>query len=864
MKKIVLVLLVLFSLIQTSFAFEVFDENDLKTIYFSQDNSKVIVKSNLNLTNLSVTLQNNTQIYSESICGNNYCYEFDILDLISDNNLSLISSNINLNLNSETEEIYFDLDKPNLEIINNVIDSNAKELKVYFNYSDNYEVEIVGVYEKVGSSLNFLANTSLNTYTKKISSSSAITLVFKIFDKAKNFREIEKTFSIDDIFKPKILSTKLFLEDDKYEVYFRVQDDNLDRYEFVQDDLILKGITSSTVYENTIVIPFNSGKIEFKIYDDFNNYETQTLLLESPISNSYENKYSNEKKFEFESNANNCYLIKVDSQTENEKFDKDKDDFSIDLDVEKNKEIDLEFYCENSNFREYFSRSFFYDTNTPSSTSLNIEKLSNGNLKINWDEAKDNESQITYNLYRDEDRIYSGLRTSYIDDEVTFPNSYQYYIKVEDEAKNFVKTSLISEIPKKVDVNLKTNLEKEQISKVEEFELSISTDVNSQTDIIVKNKNAIIYSSSTKKENDNIKIPLEDGVNNIIIKSRDEFGNEVEKSYFITYNKPITMSSSIKENKFDTNSVNSNLNNNLDTDLKQTSKEIKNDDDLKLDKLDVKDSLFWYWIIFWIFVIGIFTWYFIFSENRIKQRLYQLTPKNLKKKNNSTVQTYLEKRNRDHKLKKNLEKIKKERREREIMISNAKKREEAKAKRTPSIFEEEKKKNLSNKKKDLSFNERTFNREKLRASRQIHVKKEKFSFFKNSLKKIFSKKETEKEDLMLNYIQKQKLSDNWSSTNFYRQSYHDKLKAKEEEKKRKLEEEKKLQQLETEKKTQEELIKKQKREAKLKKESDKKTGLSDRKSDKLSLDDYLSKRKKKRSLFFAEREVEKDIKKNSK
>ena len=325
-------------------------------------------------------------------------------------------------------------------------------------------------------------------------------------------------------------------------------------------------------------------------------------------------------------------------------------------------------------------------------------------------------------------------------------------------------------------------------------------------------------------------IPLEDGVNEIILKVTDEFGNIAEESYFITYAKPVEIKVVDKPVV-------------IEVPIENKTVEVVQENILNQDS-----KYGWIWILFWILVLSVFLWYFVFNENRLKERITSLYKKNKKARPENSP--YAVRRHKDEILHKHVQRTKIERHKRHSEIIEQKRRERIKPVRELSPLEKRKMEDMDHKRNRDIFHER-------RTPHKREISKEhKPATLK--IPKFFTKKKKGDmgNDPFSNYLKKQSIKYSWNSSNHYRQSYYEKLKKEELERQRKIEEEKKLLQLEI----QEEQEIKRKQQEKKRKENDIKHGLL--KKNKLDLDDYLSSRtKKKRRFYFAQSEVEKDIKK---
>ena len=629
MKKVFLIVFMLLTLIQSSFALTILGSDDTQRQYFSLSDSTVKIQTNNNLSNYSIvyTLSNITKVtnYSLTSCNGIYCGQFSLVNLLSG---STNSNSFNIIAGSETKTIYLDTQNPSFNLTNYTISKTDKKLTLEYNYSDNYLVKSVSLYKKTTSSNTFI--TSLNSSTQYIyslSESGTLTLLFKIEDNAGNMYEKEQTFTIPDLFAPQIISTKLIIIDESFELNFKVKDPNLKRYEISQGDLVLNGVTQGTEFSNTVKLPFTSGDIIFKVYDSDSNSIQKTITLTSNFENKYPSKYSNTDTFKFTSNANTCVLTKIDSESESETFEKDDNQFELELDISKNKDHTLKFYCEDANIREYFEREFFYDTHDPSKSDLTAEKTDSGTIKLTWTQAHDNESSIEYILYRDDDKIYDGTKEKYEDDDVEYPTEYTYYLKIVDEAGNDVKTDEISIVPIKAKVSILTNLLKEETITSATKSITLATEPYTDITITIKNSGKVISQNTysiTDSQVHKYDLKFESGLNEVIIKGTDSFNNFKEQSYFVTYDAPIVVKPTTSTEQTKSPSVNP-----VPVIVPQKVEETNTTVVEKLEDAS-KTSTFWLWILFWTVIICILAWFLLYKRGKLYNKFYTSTKKKYK------------------------------------------------------------------------------------------------------------------------------------------------------------------------------------------------------------------------------------------
>lgn len=831
MNKLFLIFFTFLMLISSTFAFDILGSNNLNKTYFTLADSTVKVQTTNNVSNYSVSYVNGnvTKIsnYNLISCNNtSKCSSFLISDFLSNNGLVLANTNLTITLNNVSKNIYLDIVKPDFTFISsNVVESTMK-VDLVFSYSDNYGVSKIDLYKKEGLNSVFVKTlTGLNNYSLDIISAGLLELEFKVYDLAGNYNVFAQNINIPDLTKPKILSSKLTLQEGKYQLYFTLSDENLSRYEISQGSLKLSGDISGTSYANTVNLPFDSGSIEFRVYDGIGNVGIKTISLTSPFTNTYGGKYSNLKTFKFTSNANSCKLISIGSSSDSRDFVKSENIFSIDLSITSVMNYPVKFYCENSDFKEVLSYDFYYDVNKPSNSTLEIEKLDDGDLKLSWGEATDTESDVRYVLYEGGDEIYSGTKLKYTDSNVKYPKTYTYELKILDDAGNFVISNEVSEVPKKVNIEFISNLLKEQTVQKNVFNLEFETDIDSKVLIIVKNNLKELFKKEVLTDSNNKiyeSINLSKGVNEVIVKVSDNFDNVKEESFFVTYS-PIVLAEPEKT---------------IVQQLEEKPTVITPvfvpeptvyEEFADSGVEEVSSPYFWLWFILWFVLFGLFI-YFIFFRKELILGLI----KNSSKRRSDGLGFSVGRR-KDVLLGRNLSSIKQKRIERQNEREMERRRNEVQKQRMVHRSEIERKKHedLSRPRTTaLSFGARKRlkkNYNKLMKSHELRDEilktKSKGRDVITYIKDLFKKKTSgiEKEDSISQYLASKVGNKSWKSSADYVKKDEVKVVEKVPVK--------------------EEIVEKS----------------IPQNFNKVSLDDYLSKRTKKKRFLFAEKQVESDI-----
>lgn len=847
MRRIIGFLFLLFFLITSGFAFDVYNSDGTFATYFSINNPQVYVKTDQNLTFFNVSYEifktNFTNIVDLKNCSNIYCGNFSLLNLINISNNSFNGAiKFLIEVGNEQKVIYLDFEKPKFNLNNFSIIPLDKRLNLNFNFSDNSGIILsVKLYKKDGSNLLFIKDlVNLSSYNYSLTKEGNLSFQFVVEDEAKNSYIFNKDFLIEDFFEPEIIETYVIFKDNSYLLNFNIKDDNLANYEIIQGETKLSGLLVGNLINKEVLVPFNSGNIIFKVLDKAGNQKNKSINLDAKITNNYENKYSNKKIFKFTSDATYCFLENLDNLNVNKAFEKSSNTFSYNLDISKTKLYNISFYCEKEGFRQYFTKDFYYDINEPLKTELKIKKTLDGFLKLNWNESKDSESSIKYKLFKDDKLIYTGNKLEYTDIEVIYPESYGYYLQIIDEANNIVKSNEVKEVPKKVKVFFTSNIEQNLKVDKSDYNLTLNTDKNSKVNVIVKNDGKILSENLINKsisEKLDFNLKFSEGINQVIVQIEDEFGNKLEETFFVTYDLPIVaIQETIKEPVI----------------TKKDIIEEPENNTLVVEELKEESSFsylgFFIMIIFIILISVLFVSNYSGKDNFIKKKI---------KKNNRFI--FDKKVKNDFVLEKSLSKIKSLRIEKQKQIELKKKKENNKKELTE--FSKKKHQDLSNS-SSFKFDISSLKKHGIRTKREREELEEIIEKRPEILKKSFfnfkKKSNKKKEDDISLYINKVRNSKSWDSTREYLMKTKLEKEKIEQEKIREKEEalNKKIQ---AEREKKEEQLRKE--EEKKRKQEEKEKERYEKNIAKQSLNDYIEKRtKKNRNLFFAEKSVERELK----
>lgn len=827
MKTIIAILVSLLMLISSSYAFDILDSNDEEKSYFSINSADVQVVSSIDVESYTVFYDilndSESDTFNFSNCGSKKCGNFSLLSLIDSLNDTFVGSTIfTINVASENRTIFFDFEPPTFSLSSSEVLEDEKLLNLKFNYNDNSGFfDDIELFEKVNGNLQLIKNfTNEKAYNLSLDESGNITLVFRVEDLAGNLKEKTLSFLIEDIFEPTIKNTFLIVREESFNLTFEVQDDvELGEYQITQGDLTLSQSLSGKSIVKTVDLPFTSGSVNLVISDSNGNNVSSNIKLSSStsISMDYLSKYSSSKTVKFESNANTCVLTKIDSDSKSNKFSKSNNVFTLNIDIDDPKEYKLEYYCENTNHRQYFKQDFNYDTKDPSLPELSLRKTNDGRIEAEWTDSEDNtDSDVRYTLYRDGDDIYSGTKTSFKDKKVEYPDTYEYYLEASDFAGNKISTKKQSIQPNKVELSLTTNVDDSISIDSDKFTFKVTSEIGSTVGVTVKNGGEVIFSQTyidIEEEKLNIDLVLKSGDNEIEVISRDDFDNIVEETVIVTYTVPSDEVPVVESTKVD---------------VIAPPQEVE----VSEEPIEEKSISWWFWFIVFLLILVLFVWKFVLGEDTLKER--------------HSTSKFSERFNgrKDSILGRDLERIKHKRIKRQnerIKELERKKRDEEKQQKLTEI-QRQKQKDLA-KRREISIPFSTRDKSRKRVERIKHEVGSQSRFDKELKEKsnksgFFSKDHKKKFDEFSNYLSNMKSKTSFNSTRDYRY------------KEKPVEEPaKEISKPEPTKQPEE------------KKSNERISNRVGPKKEKVDLDGYLGKRTKKKRWFFVEKEVEKDLEK---
>lgn len=862
MRKFLTWLILFVLLITSAYSFSVYDSQGNSKDYFSVNSPNVFIEADTNEDYFNVTyeilnqIENKTFLLENCEDSSNQCGNFNIMTLFKNvNNTFVAAKNFEISLGSENKTVFFDFENPEFEIVSSEIDDDTKELIIEVNYSDSFgEVKNLEVYSKNGNNLSLLENTSTkNTLSYPIEASKDLNLIFRVNDVAGNFIEERKTFYIADIFSPKIESYKIINKYGDYSIEFTAKDDELRRYEVLQDNLSVSGSLSGKSFTTTVSIPFDSDEVELVVEDNSGNKVSEEFDLDQdPLNIEILSEYSRQEELKLESNAKECTLHKFDRFNENREFSKDGNEFRISLDNLREDNFEVEVYCDSSSYRLYNEFEFSYDVSDPEEIEISGETANEGYLILEWDRSEDEFSGIDrYELYRDDDEIYSGSSTDYNDRDVEVDENYDYYVRVYDIAGNYAESNEIELSPD--EVNVEYNVDIEDGIKVNdsnfEFEFDPGSD-DMDLEAKVYNNDFLIddYRVNNLDSDMDIELELEQGDNEIQLRVRDRYGNQREDSFTVEYEKPILVEEQTEVNESQI------LSEVREPEEPENNVSIREENQTAvIERTEDRQRPWLLWILLVIvlsfIVIGIV---FLVPEKFINFGDSNRPTKSRKGSSRNTNFNFLT--SKDDHLDRDLKRIQSKRAQKQEELKQRKEREQRQKKKQKereemSEFQKQKLKDLSNKRDiEIPFEKREKAKKRVNRIRKEAGNKAYDDIASNtsSSQRSFGKKNPEKEKEFSSYINKIRSSSSWTNTNDYR---HKEEPVKEE---KEVKEEKPQ-----EKPSQDKSVKNQDNPA----PQEEKPSRKEHVNDKIGINDYLHKRSKnkKRFFHFAEREVDRDL-----
>lgn len=816
MKRILFTFLILLLIITSVNALEIYDEDDISKSYFSISKPVAFVKTDEALENFTVEYAIDTKFFTEAFeldeCGSKYCGEVDLTDLIDEENGTFTgSTKFNFIVGSKNKLIYLDFERPLIEFGNYTIDKNNRLLSIEFSYSENTgNIKRTELYRFEDSNSFYVATLKDKTnFDYKLEESGQLRFRLEIEDEAGNENSDIITIDIPDLFAPTLKSYQISKDGTQFEFSFTANDnEELKEYIIKRGTLEVKENLDLTEDSGTLTLPFNSGKFTLQIYDKDDNVFSKEFSLESTFKTPKYDEFTNKRVLKLITDADRCYFQRIDTDPINKEFSKSGEEFTREIDIEIDREYTAKFFCEKGNFKEYFTETFTYDTTPPIASELEIQVGEFGSLELIWSESTDVLSEdVDYRLFKNGDEIYEGSKLDYSDFDVTYPKEYTYFVEVYDEAGNDIRSNEVKGTPKKISIGFteitpttfNTNQNSSKIEFKTDPESIVTYRVISGSKVIEEN------ALTTKDGSVLVEFAVEDGQNEVVLTIEDAVGNTLEKRYVVTKETPVLQNTPAEINPQETqNSI---------EEVTEEPEEV-----VVKNESNVSSII---WLILIILLLCTFIWFFIIKENSLKERL-----KNSMK--NRENREFHKRRKDDLILGKSLDKARKERIKRQQEREREKLRKEKQREKPKSTYHRQKIDDIA-KKSGIHFPlisrkkaEKRVNRIRENTDYEDFVRKE----------RVIKNKKKDDEEGFFHYMKKVGQTSAYSTTADYKQK-PEPVQEKQVEQKR--EEPKKV-------------------ETQVEKESREKP------QKKVSLDDYLNKRTKKRKFYFTEKLVSRDEK----
>ncbi len=640
----------------------------------------------------------------------------------------------------------------------------------------------------------------------------------------------------------------------------------------VSADVVRVELEQATQTSSELIFGGGSGELSvkkfedltFKVYDEEGNFAEKTFLVDNAPSVLSLTHYISHRVFSLTSTASECRLTEFEGDVKDVSFTLQNTTWYLPLDISEEGNYSLHFFCEQGGIRKYFETWVVYDETSPKPSLLSAQLLKDGSISLHWEEGSDGSDSLSYLLYRNNSLIYEGKRFFYNDLFVSWPQQYDYVLVVKDEAGNEAKSNELHLVPKKVGIFFQSNLKREMLVHSSLFLLHVETDKNNTLTTVLRSENATLYNATVLVEHTEMEVPLylQEGLNVLSFSLRDEEGNEKKEEYFLIYTSPelgVTQESVLQNSSA----------NFAETELTKIEQRVEE------EQKNRGTSIFW--ILMWLVFLIFFVYAILMYGDAVSMRFEGINKERVRKK-----EQMLRRRSDTH-LDKFLRTVRAERmrklEERKLKDEERKKKE---GKRQLSSFQKQKFKELERQRtgnkqvlssvvqrkaapqqsSTKSLLERAFQRldKKTHEVQERQKTEKKTPIFKGFLDSYLSEQKQKKEEQKIRaHLEREKIT-------FEK---HREEAAAEEKKKREAQrvEQEKQRQVQEEK---DRVLKEKQRQHEEEREHEKNVkGLHEKKEEQQrqreekvpGLQDYLSKRKKKRLFFFAEKEVERDLRK---
>jgi len=559
------------------------NDNGINTNYYSFNSPDIYLKTNINNSyyNITYKLVNQTKIISRNLtkCGSYFCGKFTINDIVVVKNNSFYGSlNVFISLKNITKEIYFDIVNPQLKfrinknknIVNFTINTTDYEsglnyFKVYLNNNLNKTLYFnnKNIFTKDNLNKRIYINKELALVISNISFNSKnyvkeckFNLIYNLSYGNYNFTFISSDLAdnligknynifINDFIPPSIIVNYLEKKNNLLLINLTLLDNFKLNYFIIKEGNILIQNNLSSYNKSKITelvsIPFNNS-FSIVAFDENMNKRVYNISFEN-FSINLGDSYSNSKIIYIKTSANKCFLTGINLELSKKIINLNKENsyFIYNLNTNKTGNYTLLGYCEKNKFIEPFKFTYFLDLDKPKAINFTIIKEKDGSLLISWNKSYDKESKVIYKLFKNDKLIYSGTELNYRDTNVIYPNSYTYFIEVDDKAGNIYRTANKTIIPKDVIAVLKLYNSNYTLLTPDNLSIKLFVEKNSILyikvyDLIKKNSLLLLknYTYFTEDSNDFIFYYKPKVSNSVVIfKLIDSHNNIATKKVFI-------------------------------------------------------------------------------------------------------------------------------------------------------------------------------------------------------------------------------------------------------------------------------------------------------------------------------------------
>ena len=337
-------------------------------------------------------------------------------------------------------------------------DEDLKQIEFEVNVSDDLDFGVeteVEIFTVLNDEKLYVYN--LTTSKEEISDSFEVEqggeyeLYVTAKDYSGNWAENEDNFGVEDEFGP--IVSNIEVQEDKegnIEISFDIEDESdIYSWQFNSQTKIFGEIfdeNKSKQFVKTEYV-FDKKTVTIITRDVLGNEEKMSYTLPSSISISASDKIGDTLKITAKG-ADSCEIISGISKDD---LTKSGDVFSLDVKESSQGEYDVIVECENEKMSKEAVVSFEIDRTPPEIEAFNAIARDDGFIELEFEYEEDVEEIL---VFRNEKRIKTldNGNKKFVDKNVDFPNPYDYYIELTDEAGNEGKSEVMTVVPKKVDI----------------------------------------------------------------------------------------------------------------------------------------------------------------------------------------------------------------------------------------------------------------------------------------------------------------------------------------------------------------------------------------------------------------------------